>query len=235
MFTLHNGDCLEYMKTLQDKSVSAIITDPPYGVSFRENAWDDKIPNWIEQALRISETVIFTTHPTSLWDYPKPNWVGCWYREASNSHSAIGGWNHWTPLVIYGKPKFNVDSIKIHAMAVGNQNMKIDHPTPKPIKLMKWLVTNASKEGETIFDPFTGSGTTGVAAVQLQRNFIGCELEPKYYSIAEKRIKEASLQQNLFTPSNTACTERLDSSATQSSFTAEVIPPAKARGAKRRQ
>lgn len=225
MFTLHNGDCLEYMKTLQDKSVSAIITDPPYGVSFRDNEWDNKIPNWIEQALRISETVIFTTHPTSLWDYPKPSWVGCWYREASNSHSAIGGWNHWTPLVIYGKPKFNVDSIKIHAMAVGNENMKIDHPTPKPVKLMKWLISNASKEGETIFDPFMGSGTTGVAAVQLQRNFMGCELEPKYYSIAEKRIKSAALQPALFTPSNNRLhmdagdSPRLPSQSTPEGFT----------------
>ena len=58
---------------------------------------------------------------------------------------------------------------------------------------MKWLIEIVDNE-QTILDPFMGSGTTGVACVQTGRNFIGIEIDPKYYAIAEKRIKEAQLQ-----------------------------------------
>lgn len=77
-------------------------------------------------------------------------------------------------------------------------NMK-QHPTQKPLKLMRALICDFSNPGDTIFDPFMGSGTTGMACMQLGRNFIGCEIDPKYYAIAEKRIREASLQPPLFT------------------------------------
>lgn len=65
------------------------------------------------------------------------------------------------------------------------------HPATYPIGLPKWLVKGWSKIGGTIIDPFTGSGTTGVAAVQTGRNFIGFELDPKYCEIARRRISEA--------------------------------------------
>ena len=71
------------------------------------------------------------------------------------------------------------------------------HPTQKPLDLMDWIVRYWSFEGDTILDPFMGSGTTGVACVQTGRNFIGIEIEPKYYEIAERRIKEAQLQTRL--------------------------------------
>jgi DNA modification methylase len=64
---------------------------------------------------------------------------------------------------------------------------------------MRWIVERTTRKGDTIFDPFMGSGTTGVACVQLGRNFIGCEIDPKYFAIAEKRIHEATLQPQLFT------------------------------------
>jgi len=64
------------------------------------------------------------------------------------------------------------------------------HPTVKPVHLMAWLVRLISKEGDTVLDPFAGSGTTGVACVNLNRNFIGIELDPEYFKIAEKRINE---------------------------------------------
>lgn len=72
------------------------------------------------------------------------------------------------------------------------------HATQKPLPLMRELISLFTNPGDTIFDPFMGSGTTGVAALQLGRNFIGCEIDPGYYAIAEKRIREASLQPQLF-------------------------------------
>jgi site-specific DNA-methyltransferase (adenine-specific) len=62
------------------------------------------------------------------------------------------------------------------------------HPTVKPLKLMSYLVTIGSRPGDTILDPFMGSGTTGVASKILHRNFIGFEIEGKYFEIAQQRI-----------------------------------------------
>ena len=72
-----------------------------------------------------------------------------------------------------------------------------EHPTQKPLKLMRWLIENHTKKGDTVLDPFMGSGTTGVACQQLNRNFIGYEISPDYFKIAEKRINEAKAQKKL--------------------------------------
>ena len=65
------------------------------------------------------------------------------------------------------------------------------HPTEKPVELMKFYIENSSLPGETILDPFMGSGSTGVAAVNTNRNFIGFELDPTYFEIAKQRIEKA--------------------------------------------
>ena len=71
------------------------------------------------------------------------------------------------------------------------------HPTQKPIELLSFLIKNFTKENDTVLDFTMGSGSTGVACLQTNRNFIGIELEPKYYEIAEQRIKEAKAQRRL--------------------------------------
>jgi site-specific DNA-methyltransferase (adenine-specific) len=187
---LMHGDCLSLMADIPDGSVDAIVTDPPYGVDFRGNAWDSNIPGWIAEARRIAPIVVFTTAPTTLWDYPRPDWVGCWYREASNSRSVMGGFNHWSPVVIYGKPRFKVDSKKLHAIQHAAPK-DIGHPSPKPLALMEWLVTSSVGEGMTVLDPFMGSGTTGVACVNTNRHFIGIEQDAGYFTIAQERIRKA--------------------------------------------
>lgn len=186
MIDLRLGDCLEIMKTIPDKSIDLVLTDPPYGLDFRDNDWDNYIPKWIDEARRIGKLVIFTTAPTTQWDYPRPDWVLCWYREASNARNYAGGFNHWSPVLIYGKIKFAVDCIKLHSIA--NAYPKgFPHPSPKPLKLMRWIIETAT-EVNTILDPFMGSGTTGVACKELGRSFIGIEIEPKYFEIAKRRI-----------------------------------------------
>lgn len=71
---------------------------------------------------------------------------------------------------------------------------QFDHPTQKPIALLSRFIADGSAIHETILDPFMGSGSTGVAAVKASRNFIGCEIDPAYFAIAEKRIAEAQMQ-----------------------------------------
>jgi len=75
-----------------------------------------------------------------------------------------------------------------------------NHPTEKPVQLIRQMVEQFSDPGDTVFDPFMGSGTTGVACVQTGRNFIGCEIDPKYFAIAKRRIDEAQGVGTLFDP-----------------------------------
>jgi len=71
------------------------------------------------------------------------------------------------------------------------------HPTQKPVSIVQRMVEASTKEGDVVFDPFMGSGTTGVAALGLSRKFIGIELDEKYFKIAEKRIMETKKQSRL--------------------------------------
>lgn len=184
------GDCLEVMAEWPDNCVDAIITDPPYGVGFQSELWDASIPDWLTLARRVAPIVVFTTAPTTQWDYPRPDWVCCWYRPASSARSQLrGGFNHWSPILIYGRPKFPVDSINLHAIA--NAYPKgYPHPCPKPERLMAWLVTTIVAEGGCVCDPFLGSGTTALAARRAGRHFIGIEKDHDYCEIARKRLRE---------------------------------------------
>jgi len=77
---------------------------------------------------------------------------------------------------------------------ISNPNNKSVHPTQKPIKLMEYLIKTYTNEGETVLDFAMGSGTTGVACANLGRDFIGIELDEKYFKIAEDRIRNHSVQ-----------------------------------------
>lgn len=74
-----------------------------------------------------------------------------------------------------------------------NPDGKREHPTQKPLDLMRWCLENYSDPGMTILDPFLGSGTTAKACMELKRNFIGIEISPEYCAIAEQRLKQQVL------------------------------------------
>ena len=187
------GDCLEVMRGMDTGSIDAVITDPPYGIDFRGKDWDSFIPNWLGFARALAPMVAFTTAPTTLWDYPRPDWVSCWYREAAQSRTVYGSFNHWTPVVIYGRPHFRVDSIKLNSN-VHKSPRDIGHPSPKPVAFMMWMIENFTQPGNLILDPFCGSGTTGVACIQTGRRFIGIEIDPGYADIARARCEKAAEQ-----------------------------------------
>ena len=102
---------------------------------------------------------------------------------------------------VYGKSdKYSGDilnkryPVNLITFSKSSQADMVSHPTQKPIALYEYLVKTYTNEGDTVCDITMGSGTTGVACVQTGRNFIGIEIEPKYYEIAEARIAEAQLQ-----------------------------------------
>jgi len=78
------------------------------------------------------------------------------------------------------------------------QEERHGHPTQKPVEVMKWCIGHLPEPNNIILDPFMGSGTTGVAAVQMGRRFIGIEREERYFEIACKRIEDAQRQGDFF-------------------------------------
>lgn len=218
---IKQGDCLELMKEIPDGSVDLIVTDPPYkttprgsfggtggilkdelnmkGKVFVHN--DIKISDWINELYRVlkksghcyimcnntnlSEFLTeikkakFNIFKTLIWK--KDNCITNQYYMDSHEY-----------IIFCRKGK----AIKINncgtksVLEVANPKNK-RHPTEKPVELMKILIENSSSENDIILDPFLGSGTTAVAAVNTNRHYIGFELDEKYFDIACQRLDEA--------------------------------------------
>ena len=195
------GDCLEVMKEIPDKSIDLVLTDPPYGVNLSYESYQDTEENWyklmsmvIPEIKRISTMAILPScqiKRLEWWykNYP-PDWIICWYK-GSTGCSAFVGFNDWEPHLIYGKHK----KVWMHDYFQARNDEKMGnygHPCPKPIAWAKWLIDKS--KSQSVLDPFMGSGTTGVAAKELNRRFIGIEIEPKYFTIAERRINQATTE-----------------------------------------
>lgn len=210
--TLSLGDCLEYMKSMPDKSVDAVITDPPYGIGFDYgDAYDDNPNNYAEMMRCVIDNAnrVCPMGIKSFWQaLPNIRKWGEWFDFDYRMIAICKGFVQfrptdiqWSfdPVIFWGKsnkePSVYYKDYFIQSKApFGANRPHVNHPCPRPLEAMIYLVEIFSNPGDTIFDPFMGSGTTGVACVQLGRNFIGCEIDPTYYAIAEKRIKQAQMQ-----------------------------------------
>ena len=200
--TIYNADCREALPTLAQ--VDLVCTDPPYGIGeargknkSRTNAatavdygissWDDAP---IEQAL-VSQILdagmykiifggnYYSLPPTSCWlVWDKLN-------GANDFADCELAWTNLSKAVRRLQHRWN------GMIRVGNEERW--HPTQKPLNVMKWAISHAPEDCQTILDPFMGSGTTLVAAKQLGRQAIGIELEEKYCEIAAKRLSQEML------------------------------------------
>jgi DNA modification methylase len=171
--TLYHDSAENLVREL--KGVDCVITDPPYGIEFRNKEWDKEIPRIAVALPYLFSRVAIIMGTEAAWELPKPKWTACWARPASSARSLVGGFSHWSPILLYGDCKLSVD-------------FKSWHASPKPEVLMSWLVNELTEEGQTVLDPFMGSGTTGVACAKLKRNFIGIERDAAHYATACARI-----------------------------------------------
>lgn len=209
---LYLGDCRDILPTLP--KVDAVVTDPPYGIGFEYEGYDDTLENLIglidgfmPTSLSIADRVIVTPGISNVQRYPIADWIGAWTWQTTATYGKLG-YNQWQPILYYGKDLAgfgNVNGViksdRIHFS--GGPPTKDDlnggiHTCPKPLGFMKRILQRFTVEGECVCDPFMGSGTTGVAAVQMGCDFIGIEREPKYFEIACRRIEEAQRQGDLF-------------------------------------
>lgn len=202
--TLYLGDCNDILPTL-DK-VDAVITDPPYGIgmdggnvgykgfnNFEKLDWDKATPDGdlINAVVSAGDKAIlwggnyFALPPSRcylIWD------KGAGFKNRTYAEAELA----WASF------DSNVRIFQYDPLAKGDYKGK-HHPTMKPVALMAWCIEQAGNP-QTILDPFMGSGTTGVAAIQMGRKFIGIEREERYFNIACERISQASAQGKLFEP-----------------------------------
>lgn len=210
--TLMLGDCRDVLPTLG--KVDAVVTDPPYGIGFKPKTRSTKAHD-IYAGGRFETTfnpihgddepfdpAPFIQGPAILWGannyaarLPGSNGWLCWYKAGG-----ITGFNMsevelaWTNVL--GSTRF-IDHLW-HGFKRASQNgERVNHPTEKPVCVMKWCIAFIP-DAQTILDPFMGSGTTGVAAVQMGRQFIGIERDERYFDIACRRIEDAQKQGDLF-------------------------------------
>lgn len=244
---LLNGDCLELLQNIPDKSIDMILTDPPYGTTACK--WDSVIPfapMW-EQLNRIIKDngaiVLFGSEPFSSAlrmsniKHYKYDWI--WSKGKESNFMLLKKQpkkDYETISVFYKKqPTYNPQMSKAKTDRSGNKGNKerikgsiqnyslknlqaeyVDdglrypslilnyssqakevnnknrlHPTQKPVALLEYLIKTYTLEGETVLDNCMGSGSTGVACINTNRNFIGIEKDDKYFDIAKKRIETA--------------------------------------------
>ena len=216
---IYLGDCLPLMKEIPDKSIDLVITDPPYGIgedgghnsripaarSEREHIrrlnnpkyisheWDNKTPEqtYFDEIFRISKNqIIFgANHFISKLPLDSSCWI-VW--DKCNGESDFADCElAWTSF------KSAVRMFSYHKFTGLHGGLDCIHPTQKPVKLFEWIIKNYAKEGDTICDPFFGSGSCLVAAVRMGHQFIGFEKEKTYFEKAQIRIKAAQSQGKL--------------------------------------
>ena len=197
---LYLGSCEDILPTLP--KVDAVVTDPPYGIGeaagkaksrgklakaidYGNDDWDNApIGAELLRAIRDAARwqIIFGGN---YYDCPAAK---CWliWDKVNGDNDFADCEMAWTNL-----PKAaRLIRYMWNGMLREKGAQRGDHPTQKPVEVMKWCIGHLPDPAETILDPFMGSGTTGVAALQMGRKFIGIEREPKYFEAACRRLRE---------------------------------------------
>lgn len=214
-YKCYNGDCLELMKKIPDGSVDLIATDPPYCVGATSNGikasfsdfnllrpfWEICFSEWRRVLKDGSHVYCCTDWRTYPFLYPIMIKYFCVKNLIVWEHMLMrpGNWYRGSyELIMFATKEKSTrefgggqrDVWQIKNGDVASNTLRV-HPSQKPTALMAKMITNSTKADGVVLDSFMGSGTTGVACVNTDRNFIGIEIEENFYDIAMKRISEA--------------------------------------------
>jgi DNA modification methylase len=210
--TLYLGDCREILPLLP--KADACVTDPPYGIGqdkgFEgfggfgppiarrqyDDDWDDVRPPADLIALVLKSAKVSVVFGGNYFTDLLPvggHWL-VW--DKKNTMPTFSDCElAWTNI-----PRKSVKLLTFEYNGlIGKREARV-HPTQKPYEVMRWCIERLPAGSDHIIDPFLGSGTTGVAAARIGKRFVGIEREPKYFSIACRRIEEAYKQPDFFVP-----------------------------------
>jgi len=205
--TLYLGDCAEILQTL--KEFDSIVTDPPYGMAFQSNhrlikhlkIANDETPELANEVINWAiENTKHSIYAFGRWDnlynYPKPKSLITWVKNNWSMGDLQHEHGRQTEVAFFyaGNDHFFPNKRPTDVIQYARTNNEF-HPTEKPVGLMEAV---CSWTDGVVLDPFMGSGSTGVACINLKKTFIGIEKEQKYFDIACKRIEDAQRQVTLF-------------------------------------
>ena len=225
---IKQGDCLELMPRLEAMSIDLIACDPPYCVGASSNGtkstftdfnlmrpFFEELFNQWRRVLKVGGHVYCCTDwRTYPFLYPlmikslKVRNVVVWEHMLMRPGNWYRGSYELIMFAINGEGKRQFDGGERDVWQIKNgaaaSITKRLHPSQKPVELMSRMIKNSTQEGEVVLDCFMGSGTTAIAAMNLNRRFIGIEIEEKFFEIAEQRIAKAvaEREQSLFNLSN---------------------------------
>ena len=216
-YKLYQGDCLEIMGGIKDKSVDLIVTDPPYLMDYQSNRRKkedkfDKIKNdkgnymliqdYLEECHRIMKdnTAIYCFCSWHNIDFFKNEFekhfklknILVWNKNNHGTGDLKGSYAPKHEFILFGHKGRTLLREKRIADVIDCPKIssnKLTHPTEKPQDLLEIFIKQSSDVGSIIFDGFMGTGSCGIAAKKLNRNFIGIELDEKYFNIAKDRLE----------------------------------------------
>lgn len=224
---IYNMDCLEGMKQIPDNSIDLVVTDPPYkttsrgssggtggilkdklnmkGMVFEHNSI--KFSEWLPELYRVlkerSHAYIMTNNKNlkdMLIEIENANFeifkTLIWAKNSPITNMYYMDSHEYIIFCRKGKAK-RINNCGAKSVLNINNVKNKQHPTEKPIELMKIFIENSCQENETVLDPFMGAGSTALACINTNRNFIGFELNKEYFDIAEKRIKNHFVQERI--------------------------------------
>src|SRR5574337_75355 len=186
------GDCLEVMRGMADNSVDLAIVDPPYQQGF------EIIFGELKRLVGNNGQILWFVQPTELFDMPeKPHQVLVW-EEPISPKPIFKKYREFVDLICwyaygdytYNKQMWNLMNSRFNDEIIREVSL---YKWEKPITLMEKLIRVHTNQGDTVLDHFLGSGTTAKAAHNLNRNYIGIEINPDYVKIAEDRLKQEVL------------------------------------------
>ena len=213
---LHNIDCMEYMKGLEDNAFELAIVDPPYGIGesgktnktrgklaiakdYKSFAGDDLEPpnlQYFEELQRVSVNQVIwgANHFCGVFGGSSSCWI-VWDKLTGESDFADCELAYTSFKTAVRKFSFRWSGMLQGDMK--NKEHRI-HPTQKPVKLYEWLLANYAKEGDKILDTHLGSGSSAIAAHYGGFDFVGCELDEDYFKAASERIDRETAQIDMF-------------------------------------
>ena len=221
MNEIMQGDCLEKMGLMADKSVDLIVTDPPYLMNYKSNRRtvmkkfdhiandvnsNDLISNYLSECERIMKdnTAIYCFCSWHHLDFFKVEFekhfklknILVWNKNNHGTGDLKGSYAPKHEFILFGHKGRALNKSKRIPDVIDCQKINskdLTHPTEKPQELLKKFVLNNSKEGDLVFDGFAGTGSTGLACKSLNRKFIGCELDADFVQKARTRLNQEGL------------------------------------------
>ena len=213
---IYQGDCLEVMKGIEDNSIDLVLVDPPYGINYQSNFRKESF-NKIENDSSVSLDFIDYAYTVlkdgcamylfTRWDVYE-EWYNkikekfkiknciVWYKRGGGIGDLKGAYmfNHeFCIFAVKGRHILNNKRVSDVWEIKKDAPSKYKHPTQKPVELFEKIIVKSSNEGDVVLDPFAGSGTTGVACKNLNRNYILIEQDENYCKIAEERLLNTPL------------------------------------------